>query len=187
MTEHRGTSFYNSCIKVPVDPYSGQPIPSYERIGSKKDKEDNNLYNKHKINLMKDDQLINESGISSPTENMDNFLEFLDSIPNYDQVYHLSNEQFKQKVDYLRRKQKLLLKNLQNSLIDHENANLPKFSVPKYNKKLKINSKNDINDLTLSGKKCYLEESRTPSPLLFLSSKFNELSEDQDLLTNRYI
>ncbi|KAK9306055.1 hypothetical protein QLX08_003118 [Tetragonisca angustula] len=183
MAEHRGTSFYNSCVKVPVDPCSRQPNPSYERIGSKQSKEDN-FYNKCKINFMENDQLIKESRISDPTQIMDNFLKFLDSIPDYDQVYHLSNEQFKQEVDHLKRKQKLLLKNLENSLINHENVNVSKFSVSKCNQKSKIKSKNDINDLILNGKKCYLEESRTPSPLLFLSSKFNGLTEDQDLSTN---
>ncbi|OAD58342.1 hypothetical protein WN48_11304 [Eufriesea mexicana] len=185
MTKHRGTSFYNSCVKVPIDPCSRQPTPSYERLEFKKEKDNNGLYNRCKVNFVKDDQFVSESEISSPTGTMDNFLEFLDSIPDYGQVYHLSNEQFKQKVDYLKRKQKLLLKNLQNSLASHQNVNVSKFSVPKCNEKLRIKSKNDINDLTLNGKKCYLEESRTPSPLIFLSSKFNELSEDQDLSTNR--
>ncbi|XP_016912876.1 protein FAM161A isoform X3 [Apis cerana] len=54
------------------------------------------------------------------------------------------------------------------------------------NQKLKLKSKNDINDLALNGKKCYLEESSSPSPLLFLSNKLNEneISEHQDFLTN---
>ncbi|XP_028522988.1 protein FAM161A isoform X2 [Apis cerana] len=185
MTEHKGTSFYNSCVKVPVNPYNRQPTPSYERLESKKNKEDNDFYNKYNMNFIKNDHFVTEYKISNSTEDMDIFLEFLDSIPDYGQVYHLSNEQFKQKVDYLKRKQKLLLKNLQNSLVDHENINESKFSVS--NQKLKLKSKNDINDLALNGKKCYLEESSSPSPLLFLSNKLNEneISEHQDFLTNR--
>lgn len=31
MNEHRGSSFVHSCVKVPVDPYSRQPTPLYER------------------------------------------------------------------------------------------------------------------------------------------------------------
>lgn len=184
MTEHKGTSFYNSCVKVPVNPCNRQPTPSYERLESKKNKEDNDLYNKYNMNFIKNDHFVTEYKISNSTEDMDIFLEFLDSIPDYGQVYHLSNEQFKQKVDYLKRKQKLLLKNLQNSLVDHENINESKFSVS--NQKLKLKSKNDINDLALNGKKCYLEESSSPSPLLFLSNKLNEneISEDQDFLIN---
>lgn len=187
MTEHKGTSFYNSCVKVPVNPCNRQPTPSYERLESKKNKEDNDFYNKYNMNFIKNDHFVTEYKISNSTEDMDIFLEFLDSIPDYGQVYHLSNEQFKQKVDYLKRKQKLLLKNLQNSLVDHENINESKFSVS--NQKLKLKSKNDINDLALNGKKCYLEESSSPSPLLFLSNKLNEneISEHQDFLTNRYI
>lgn len=184
MTEHKGTSFYNSCVKVPVNPCNRQPTPSYERLEFKKNKEDNDLYNKYNMNFIKNDHFVTEYKISNSTEDMDIFLEFLDSIPDYGQVYHLSNEQFKQKVDYLKRKQKLLLKNLQNSLVDHENINESKFSVS--NQKLKLKSKNDINDLALNGKKCYLEESSSPSPLLFLSNKLNEneISEDQDFLIN---
>ncbi|KOC63287.1 Protein FAM161A [Habropoda laboriosa] len=157
MTEHRGTSFYNSCVKVPVDPCSRQPTPSYERIGSRNNKKYRDIYNRRKINFAKDEEYVSESEISSPRGIVDNFLEFLESIPDYGQVHHLSNEQFKQKVDYLKRKQKLLLENLQNSHVDHENANVSKFSVFK-----------------------------TSSPILFPSNKVDRLSEDEDFLINTY-
>ncbi|CAL7949409.1 unnamed protein product [Xylocopa violacea] len=177
MAGHGGSSFYNSCVKVPLDPCSRQPIPFYERIGTKKKRKDNDI----KINLIKNDQFGSESETSSPKEIMDNFLKFLESIPDYGQVHHLSNKQFKQKVDYLKRKQKLLLKNLQNSLTDHKNIN-----ATKCNEKFTMKSKNDVNELSLKGKKCYLQEFRTSSPTCLLSSKFDELSQKQDLLTNRF-
>ncbi|XP_076392298.1 uncharacterized protein LOC100883008 isoform X2 [Megachile rotundata] len=185
MTEHRGNSFYNSCVKVPVDPYSRQPTPSYERLRLIKSNKDDNIDIKCKINFTKDDQFFNEYEISNSKEIFDNFLEFLESIPDYGQVYHLSNEQFKQKVDYLRRKQKLLLENLQNTSTDHENINISNLSISKCNEiKPKIKSKDNINDLTLNGKKCSLEEFRVSSPILFTSDKFNGLTKDQDLLIN---
>ncbi|XP_076164411.1 protein FAM161A-like isoform X2 [Ptiloglossa arizonensis] len=182
MTEHRGTSFYNSCVKVPVDPYSRQPTPSYERPKLTKSSNGDKIC---KINFATGDQFGSESEISGPREIVDNFLEFLESIPDYGQVHHLTNEQFKQKVDYLKRKQKLLLKNLQNSLVDHDNADVSRFSVSKCSQRSEIKSKNNIHNLKLNGKKCYFEESRTTSPLLFSSGKFAGLAEDQDLLTNR--
>ncbi|XP_043255067.1 protein FAM161A [Colletes gigas] len=185
MTEHRGTSFYNSCVKVPVDPYSRQPTPSYERPMVTKCNNNDNADKICKLNFATDDQFVSDSEISNPREIVDNFLEFLGSIPDYGQVHHLTNEQFKQKVDYLKRKQKLLLKNLQNSLNDRNNGNVSRFSVSKYNQRSETKSRNDINNLKLNGKKCYFVESRTTSPMLFPSGKFIGLVEDQDLLTNR--
>lgn len=96
-----------------------------------------------------------------------------------DQVHHLSNEQFKQKVEYLKKKQKILLQNLQNSLVNHEDTDISRFSVPKYNRRSTVKDKSDVNDLQLNGKKCYLEESRMYSPLLFPSGKFSGLVEDR--------
>lgn len=185
MTEHRGTSFYNSCVKVPVDPYSRQPTPSYERPGFINSNNDDDTDKKRKINFATDDQFVNDSETSSPREIVNNFIEFFESIPDYDQVHHLSNEQFKQKVDYLKRKQRLLLQNLQSSLVSRKGTNVSTISLSKCSQKPE--SKNDINDLKLNGKKCYLEESRMNSPMLFPSGKFAGLVEDQDLLTNRYL
>ncbi|XP_076666287.1 uncharacterized protein LOC143367903 isoform X4 [Andrena cerasifolii] len=185
MTEHRGTSFYNSCVKVPVDPYSRQPTPSYERPGFINSNNDDDTDKKRKINFATDDQFVNDSETSSPREIVNNFIEFFESIPDYDQVHHLSNEQFKQKVDYLKRKQRLLLQNLQSSLVSHKGTNVSTISSSKCSQRSKPESKNDINGLKLNGKKCYLEESRMNSPMLFPSGKFAGLVEDQDLLTNR--
>ncbi|XP_053985596.1 protein FAM161A [Hylaeus volcanicus] len=187
MTEHRGTSFYNSCVKVPVDPYTRQPTPSYERPRLTKSNNNENADKMCKINITTG-EFLSDSEVSSPREIVDNFLEFLESIPDYGQVHHLTNEQFKQKVDYLKRKQKLLLKNLQNSqnsLTDHGNANVSRFSVQKSSQRSGAKSKNGINNLKLNGKKCYFEESRTSSPMLFPSANFAGLADDQDLLTNR--
>ncbi|XP_046818806.1 protein FAM161A isoform X4 [Vespa crabro] len=42
------------------------------------------------------------------------------------------------------------------------------------------------NELRLNGKKCYIEESRTNSPILYPSGSFSGLMEDQDILTYRF-
>ncbi|XP_076657386.1 uncharacterized protein LOC143361681 isoform X2 [Halictus rubicundus] len=185
MAEHRGTSFYNSCVKVPVDPCSRQPTPSYERPRLTRSCKDDYTNKANKINFASDSCIVSESETSSPREIVDNFLEFLESIPDYGQVHHLSNEQFKQKVDYLKRKQKLLLKNLENSLADDEEANISGSSISKYSQKSRAQNKNVINDLKLDGKKCYLEEFRIATPTFDSSDKFLCLTEDQDLPTNR--
>ncbi|XP_078036053.1 protein FAM161A-like [Augochlora pura] len=186
MAEHRGTSFYNSCVKVPVDPYSRQPTPSYERPKVARNCKVDHPNKMNKINFASGNSTISESEISSPREIVDNFIEFLESIPDYGQIHHLSNEQFKQKVDYLKRKQKLLLKNLENSLADEEEVNVSSPLMSKYNQKVKAPDKNGINDLKLDGKKCYLEEYRMTSPTLHLSDTFLCPTENQDFLTNRH-
>lgn len=183
MTEHRGTSFFHSCVKVPVDPCSRQPTPSYERprVSTNQRMEKNK-----RINFAKNEQVATEdSESSSSRDTLENFLEFLESIPDYGQVHHLSNEQFKQKVEYLRRKQRLLLQNLKTSFDDTIIENLPSQLSISRNNSSRLRDKSDIGDLKLNGKKCYLEESRTSSPILFPSGTFAGLAEDQDLLTYR--
>ncbi|KAI4498471.1 hypothetical protein M0802_006406 [Mischocyttarus mexicanus] len=185
MGEHRGTSFYNSCVKVPVDPCSRQPTPSYERPRSIKNEKQNIVGSKvRKINFTADDLPKTESELSSPRENVENFLEFLESIPDYKQVNHLSNEQFRQKVEYLRRKQRLFLKNLTNNF-DEIEKDTSRISTSRSNRNVKV-IQDDINELRLNGKKCYIEESRINSPILYPSGSFAGLMEDQDLLTFRY-
>ncbi|XP_071578749.1 protein FAM161A-like [Temnothorax nylanderi] len=183
MTEHRGTSFFHSCVKMPVDPCSRQPTPSYERprlsSGSQRSEK------VKKINFA-EGETVENSESSSPRDTLENFLDFLKSIPDYGQVHHLSNEQFKQKVEYLRRKQRLLLQNLRNSLDDAEEPP-SSLSIARNESSKSKNVKPNVlvDDLKLNGKKCYLEESRTSSPILFPSGSFASLAEDQDLLTYR--
>lgn len=187
MAEHRGTSFYNSCVKVPIDPCSRQPTPSYERPRSIKSEKQNVADKGRKINFAADDLPKTESELSSPRENLEGFLEFLESIPDYKQVHHLSNEQFRQKVEYLKRKQRLFLKNFKNIFDEpeKERTNESRISTSRSNRNTKV-MQDGFNELRLNGKKCYIEESRTNSPILYPSGSFSGLMEDQDLLTYRY-
>lgn len=185
MAEHRGTSFYNSCVKVPIDPCSRQPTPSYERPRSIKSEKQNFADKGRKINFAADDLSKTESELSSHRENLEGFLEFLESIPDYKQVHHLSNEQFRQKVEYLRRKQRLYLKNL-NNILDEPEKDTSRISTSRINRNTKVMRDDSSNELRLNGKKCYIEESRANSPLLYPSGTFSGLMEDQDLLTYRY-
>lgn len=119
-------------------------------------------------------------------------MDFMESIPDYNDVHHLSNEQFKQKLDYLKRKQRMLLKNLQNCLDQNETENILNREITNEtqnqrsnNNKTKEWCNDNNNDLKLKGRKCNFEESRTNSPILYSSGTFDRLAEDQDLLTYR--
>ncbi|CAB0042294.1 unnamed protein product [Trichogramma brassicae] len=50
----------------------------------------------------------------------DELADFYENLPDHEEVQQLSNEQFKQKLDYLKRKQRILLKNLRNCLEQDE-------------------------------------------------------------------
>lgn len=198
--EHRGSSFINSCVKVPVDPYSRQPTPSYERPTMDSLSKRSPNYKSRRINFASpsshQDSNRTDPG-SSDESNVESFIEFIESIPDYGQIHHLSNEQFKQKLDYLKRKQRLLLKNLQNCLDDDKGIDSgdkrriddeKSFMSPVVDK-FKCDKKwenRESNELKLMGKKCHLEDSRTDSPVIFPCGSFAGLAEDQDLLTYRY-
>ncbi|XP_066596311.1 protein FAM161A [Prorops nasuta] len=183
--EHQGTSFCHSCVKVPVDPFSRQPTPSYERPKFKAHKNDY-LSKERKINFATGGKDILETCTDSPRDNIDGFLKFIESIPDYKQINHLTNEQFKQKVEYLKRKQRLYMKSLG---IFHENSEKENSALSTSRTGLSTNirdSSNDCGDLRLNGKKCYIEESRVNSPVLFSAGSFARLVDDQDLLTFRH-
>ncbi|XP_031785762.1 protein FAM161A [Nasonia vitripennis] len=106
------------------------------------------------------------------------------------EVHHLSNEQFKQKLDYLKRKQRMLLKNLRNCLEQDEHAELATIRGSERSKSPREKCcAGDLvtkgTKLTLKGKRCNLEESRANSPLLYPLVSFSRLAEDQDFLTYR--
>lgn len=136
-----------------------------------------------RINFTENERIatVGNSESPSPRDTLENLLGFLKSIPDYAQVHHLSNEQFKQKVEYLRRKQRLFLQNLKNSLDEDADQPSSRLSISK----LQQLKDKETGDLKLNGKKCYLEESRTSSPILFPCGSFAGLAEDQDLLTYR--
>ena len=127
-------------------------------------------------------------------------MDFIESIPDYNDVHHLSNEQFKQKLDYLKRKQRLLLKNLRNCVDQDDNENIINRQTAADSQNQGSNKTKDWcndrnktkewcndnnNDLKLKGRKCNFEESRTNSPILYATGNFDRLAEDQDLLTYR--
>lgn len=93
MSDHSSSVFNNSCLKVPRRPLSGQPFPACEQ------KHLNQLRNQAK-------KLVDEK-MKSPKSTIKSFLEFFGSIPEYDDVNHLSNKEFYRRLENLREKQKL--------------------------------------------------------------------------------
>lgn len=186
MSEHQGTAFNHSCIKMPVDPFSRQPTPSYERPEKLKNKSCATVQKSRKINFASRDKDVDTHGPFAPA-NFESFMDFLESIPDYGDVNHLSNEQFKQKLDYLKRKQRTLLKNLRNCLEESDGKIVERPVTVSESECKKIRQWcADYNNLSLQGMKCSFEESRVDSPVsLFPFGKFAGLAEDQDLLTYR--
>ncbi|XP_011503618.1 PREDICTED: protein FAM161A [Ceratosolen solmsi marchali] len=125
--EWKGTFYMHSCVKMTMDPYNRQLTPLYERlkcsrVNGKKPRDFNKL-SANKIEKSSDYCRIynkRNSELKNAREDYDSFLEFIQSIPNYIEIHHLSNEQFKQKLDCLKRKQRILLKNLRNCLEQEE-------------------------------------------------------------------
>lgn len=187
-----GSSFVNSCVKMPIDPYSRQPTPSYERPttalnSTSPDKSDK--CSKTEDNTTPSDLLAEAS--NSP-ENVQDFLDFLNSIPDYGEIHHLSNEQFSQQLEYLKRKRTILLTNLRSDESKKHAKDAKKFLPGKKGAKKKRKSRNkekqkygDDYKLNLKGKKCRLEEGMQ-SPIMFERRNFKDLTRDQDLLNYRY-
>ncbi|KAL7291858.1 hypothetical protein TKK_0014420 [Trichogramma kaykai] len=188
---HKGTAFTHSCVKVPRDPFSRQPTPFYERPKTRRH------------------QQSSDSVCHSPTLSSvrDELADFYENLPDHEELQQLSNEQFKQKLDYLKRKQRILLKNLRNCLEQDEATasatasatNLDRLSTASVRSRCpsvkspnnnNISSTNNINELSLKGRRCNFEESpvshhNNSMPSLLLSSaRIDCLEDEADCLTH---
>lgn len=92
MSDHSSSVFNNSCLKAPLRPSSGQPFPIYEQ--------------KHLHQLRNQAKKLADEKTRSKTT-LKSFLEFYGSIPEYDDVNHLSNKEFYRRLENLREKQRL--------------------------------------------------------------------------------
>lgn len=102
MSDHNSAVFNNACLKVPRNPVSQQPSPIYEQ------KYLNQLKNQaRKLSL--ETKGLNMRGKYSPESDrsvLKSLIEFYDSIPEYDDVNHLSNKDFYRKLQNLKEKQR---------------------------------------------------------------------------------
>ncbi|XP_034250275.1 uncharacterized protein LOC117650782 [Thrips palmi] len=125
-------SFNSSCLRVPINPYSQQPSPSYERglvaphtehegssarkfrvtsASSRPASSINSPVPKQRVvsKFIGGKQTRAEGSNNSP---LDSFMDFYESIPDYQDVTHLSDKEFEDKLKLLRHKQREYLHNL---------------------------------------------------------------------------
>ncbi|KAJ1529863.1 hypothetical protein ONE63_006597 [Megalurothrips usitatus] len=137
-------SLSTSCLRVPVNPYNQQPSPSYERSQAitPNVEEDSSLQRKlHSTNVSsRPSSSMNTSvpksgGMSkrrgkktkpqdATSSPLDSFLDFYESIPDYQDVTHLSDKEFSEKMRILRDRQRQYLHNLGGTYtpVDYEES-----------------------------------------------------------------
>lgn len=106
MSQHTSAVFNNSCLKVPVNPLNKLPSPAYEQkhihqlknqaLKSKSIEKENNI---------DADQTMKTKKPNS-SESLQSLIDFYDSIPDYSDINHLSNQEFYRRIDHLKAKQK---------------------------------------------------------------------------------
>lgn len=113
MYDHSSAVFNNSCIKLPRNPVSNQPLPVYEQ------KYLNQLKNQAtKLSTTQENTMRTKRSSSTDSEKnaIKSLIEFYDSIPEYDDVNHLPNKEFYRRLQYLKEKQKEYHERLRNEL-----------------------------------------------------------------------
>lgn len=111
MYNHTNSVFNNSCLKVPRNPKSDHPSPVYEQ------KYLNQLENQfRKLNLESDDLDMKSKRGEVNKDTIKSFLDFFGSIPEYDDINHLSNKEFYKKLENLKEKQKFYQEYLMNEI-----------------------------------------------------------------------
>ncbi|KAK3921689.1 Protein FAM161A [Frankliniella fusca] len=139
--KHAALSYSSSCLRVPVNPYSQQPSPSYERrqVATPHTEDESSLSRKlcqmntssrpssslrsPSIRCKKPHGKTNKDGSqSSDNSPLGSFLDFYESIPDYQDITHLSDKEFEEKLKLLRDKQRQYLHTLSDrySPIDYE-------------------------------------------------------------------
>ena len=101
MSDHSGSVFNNNCLKLPRNPKSNHPLAVYEQ------KYLNQLQNEAtKLTLESSNEIDMKSTSSKDKDPVKSYLEFYDSIPEYDDLNHLSNKEFYKRIELLKEKQK---------------------------------------------------------------------------------
>jgi protein FAM161A len=168
MSDHGSSVFNNSCVKLPKNPKSDHPLAVYEQ------KYLNQLQNEvTKLNLESPDETAMKPKSSKEKDTVKSFIEFFDSIPEYDDVNHLSNREFYKKIEYLKEKQKSY-----NDYVRYES----KFDEknPEWLEEYKDYAKKKITD---EKKKKSAIKPFCVTPILSKSPKFGKSGEDVESVT----
>lgn len=94
---HINSVFKNSCLKVPVDPVSKMPKTFYERR------------TKHAVRPQSSIDTTSSCSIAAPDLDADKLKDFYKSIPDYNDINHLPEDEFYSTLKSLREKKKLML------------------------------------------------------------------------------
>lgn len=102
MSGHNSAVFNHSCLKTPRNPLNRQPFPVYDQ------KYSDRLVNEVRKLSIESNEFKMKS--TSPPEidknTLKSFIEFYDSIPDYNDINHLSNKDFYRKLEALKEKQR---------------------------------------------------------------------------------
>lgn len=93
---HSEASFNHSCLKVPVDSFSRKPFPNYERLSSAENSIKKGAQEKNSLFYDFNDNF----------KSVKSYLKFYESIPDYTELHHLSNEEFYSRLKTLKKTQK---------------------------------------------------------------------------------
>lgn len=108
MHSHSSSVFNNNCLKVPRNPKIDHPSPLYEQ------KYPYQLENQDKRMGLDLQDISKKKFIDKETTK--EFLDFVNNIPEYDEINHLSNKEFYKKLENLKEKQRMYEDYLQNEI-----------------------------------------------------------------------
>lgn len=190
MTEsHKNSNFIHSCLKMPTDPCNRQSNSSNKypsRVSPHRcfqsDRQCQYSKDKHQGSIKRQEcgKLFHYDG---SLLNYQSLLEFVKNAPDYEEVCYLSNEQFKHKLDQLKRRQRRLMKNL---LLCLEKEDVEEYLVSRSNRsflttsefgqqhrlgddKIQTKKSSDYSDsqrpgFVLKGSRCNLQSATICSP-----------------------
>ncbi|XP_046402211.1 protein FAM161A isoform X2 [Ischnura elegans] len=129
-TSNSDSSFTHSCIKVPINPSSGLPSPSYERendallvMNSRKDvvvSAYGPILSSPSIPRTKLSKLSPNIKSCDSARPLKAFIDFYESIPDYGDLNHLSDEDFYRKIQHLKEKQKQYSSSLTSQCVEDD-------------------------------------------------------------------
>ncbi|CAG9837615.1 unnamed protein product [Diabrotica balteata] len=170
MYNHTSSVYNNSCVKVPRNPIIGLPLPSYEQNYKYLIENQDRALN---INLMETKKYLDKETTKS-------FVEFFTNIPDYDEIHHLSNKEFYEKLENLREKKKLFEENLHKEIkFDPKNSE----AIEEYKKqKLGANKSKEKKKPTIKPSNRATRVKETLNPILTpdIDSEFSDREERKE-------
>lgn len=148
MSGHLRSVFANSCIKKPLSPKSKHPNPSYLVPQCSLDRGPDDPQAQENLNMITRKKANSKCPLArtghqrrpkccsithqlrKETDNFQTLVKFYDSIPDYEDLHHLPNDEFYCKLNTLRKKQQELRFTCSNGYETRCNGRQPKPSVP---------------------------------------------------------